>query len=647
MRPTYQNPVYPGNFPDPFVLKHCGEYWAYCTGTWPDGRWFGIMRSPDLVTWQPVDGALEPLPGVWPCQWAPEVVYDNGRFWMYYSLGDEATMHIRVAVAERPEGPFVDSGRQLTRETFAIDAHVFVDDDGARYLFYATDFLEHSHIGTGTVYDRLLDPWTPAGAPQPVTRARYDWQVYDPQRAEKGGVRWHTVEGPFVLKRKGRYVQMFSAGNWQNPTYGVSYAVSAQVDAPGEWEQAADGKNVLPVLQTIPGLVIGPGHNSVVRGPDNIQQFAVYHRWSPEVEGRAMAIDPLDWAGDRLLVFGPSTTPQPTPRLPAVHDLFEQDADGLDPRWSCAGGNWRTKGGAALQTQPEGLAEAALALPGAAWVCEVSLRALPAGGAEGSYGLALSDGDGPLLRVLLAPGSQRLRIVQPGLPEQGWDLPPEFAAEAFHLLRLTLNGQRVGVALDGGPPHGPWPLDRMPTTLALQTEGAAAAFAGFGLAEGWEDLFEQDGQPLSEQGWQGEGWQVRDRLLACGGGQPGGLLRKSTLAGSYELVVSLRAPTGRCGICPALSPEGTGPLLSLAQTSGGWTLVAHTPGGEQALPLPDTFDPQQFQQFRFQVGGGRIAVAWGMQPLGEIAAPGEIAQVGLAAEDAGAVFDMVRVSGMC
>src|SRR4051812_3840366 len=96
---TYQNPVYNKSFPDPFVLKYCGEYWAYCTATWKDGRWFGVLRSRDLVHWEEVGGALEPLPGAWPCQWAPEVSYLNGVFYLYYSLGNEATMHIRVATA--------------------------------------------------------------------------------------------------------------------------------------------------------------------------------------------------------------------------------------------------------------------------------------------------------------------------------------------------------------------------------------------------------------------------------------------------------------------------------------------------------------------------------------------------------------------
>ncbi len=117
MTNTYLNPVYNQSFPDPFVLKYRNEYWAYCTGDWPDGRRFGVLRSRDLVHWQPLAGALAPLPEQHPHYWAPEVTYYNGRFYLYYSAGDEATMQMRVAVAEHPVGPFVDSGQRLTKRT--------------------------------------------------------------------------------------------------------------------------------------------------------------------------------------------------------------------------------------------------------------------------------------------------------------------------------------------------------------------------------------------------------------------------------------------------------------------------------------------------------------------------------------------------
>src|SRR6185436_16028618 len=247
-------------------------------------------------------------------------------------------MQIRVAEATHPAGPFIDSGARLTFEDFAIDAHVFIDDDGQRWLFYATDFLDYRQIGTGTVCDAMLDPYTLRGKPQPVTRARYDWQVYDPQRKEKGGVRWYTVEGSFVLKHKGLYYQMFSSGNWQHESYGVSYAVSDQINRGEEWVQHADGVHVLPILRTIPGKVIGPGHNSVVRGPDNQQLFCIYHRWSEDLAVRVLAIDRLEWAGERLLLIGPTTNSQPVPSMPVLADYFRIEREEcLAGLWDCTG----------------------------------------------------------------------------------------------------------------------------------------------------------------------------------------------------------------------------------------------------------------------------------------------------------------------
>jgi arabinan endo-1,5-alpha-L-arabinosidase len=103
---SYQNPVTRIPSADPFVLKHAGEYWAYVTGKWQDGRCFGILHSKDLVNWEVHAGALPPLappPGMeYSCYWAPEVTYENGVFYLYYSVGNEEYMHIRVATSANP-----------------------------------------------------------------------------------------------------------------------------------------------------------------------------------------------------------------------------------------------------------------------------------------------------------------------------------------------------------------------------------------------------------------------------------------------------------------------------------------------------------------------------------------------------------------
>jgi GH43 family beta-xylosidase len=656
---TYLNPVYNHSFPDPFVLKHRGEYWGYCTGFRPDGRCFGVLHSRDLVDWREVGSAMEPLPVQATCYWAPEVVYENGRFLMYYSVGNEEQMEIRVAVSEHPAGPFVDSGRKLTTEEFAIDPHVFFDEDGSRYLFYATDFLEHTHIGTGTVVDAMIDPFTLAGRPRPVTRANHDWQVYDPRRAEKGGVRWYTVEGPCVLKHKSIYYQMFSGGNWKNVTYGVSYATNDHVYSMEEWKQAADGDQVLLVLRTIPGKVIGPGHNSAVRGPDNRQLFCIYHRWSEETTERVMAIDPLDWAGPRMLVIGPSTTPQPAPNAPTAFDFFDEDHDrNLGPLWDCPTGQWRALDGEAIQAVQTGYAEARCRARGQCFLAEVSLRSVETG-AEGGFGLALNDAGGPILRLLLAPS--RARAVISTLTTTGWterdvELPLDFEPTTHHLLRCEVDGPFVQVALDSGRELLRTRMDASPQYLSLITDGMAAAFAGFSLTAGWEDLFTEWRGSVADRGWQqrivaGE-WFIRDQQLWCRNTEStGSFVTRGPQLESYEMVVNVRlqsdALAGGCyGFYPALEFEDPGPLVTVNLTAEGWSVRLVGPSVQRVFPLPASFDPARYQQFRFRKIDRRLLIQWETEVLGEAVAPAAPTQTGLYVYGAETVFDLVRVTAI-
>ena len=48
------------------------------------------------------------------------------------------------------------------------------------------------------------------------------------------------------------------------------------------------------VLRTIPGQLLGPGHNSMVVGPDG-EDYLVYHAWDPQMTGRRMFLAPMDW----------------------------------------------------------------------------------------------------------------------------------------------------------------------------------------------------------------------------------------------------------------------------------------------------------------------------------------------------------------
>jgi arabinoxylan arabinofuranohydrolase len=125
---------------DPHALVHgadCYLFTGHDVGVgvpgWvmPDWR---IYRSTDLRRWTHV-GTIDPADtylgaGHTAC-WAGDIVERHGRFYWYFSNGSK---EIGVAVAERPEGPYVDArGGPLVA---SFDPTVFEDRDGTAYLVY-------------------------------------------------------------------------------------------------------------------------------------------------------------------------------------------------------------------------------------------------------------------------------------------------------------------------------------------------------------------------------------------------------------------------------------------------------------------------------------------------------------------------------
>jgi GH43 family beta-xylosidase len=163
-------------------------------------------------------------------------------------------------------------------------------------------------VGTGIVVDRMLDMFTLAGEPRVVIRPHADWQLFKAQRPMYGAVYdWYTIEGAALRFHNGRYYCFFSGGAWENDNYGIAYAVADNVLGP--YRLPSENQKVL--LRSVPGRVIGPGHNSFTMSPDGDQEYIVYHAWDPGRTARRMCIDPLDWDDGTPVVRGPTWTPQP------------------------------------------------------------------------------------------------------------------------------------------------------------------------------------------------------------------------------------------------------------------------------------------------------------------------------------------------
>lgn len=315
MQVTYRNPVWPGEFADPFVLKWQGEYYAYGTsGDRRDNKIFPILHSKNLAEWTHIGNALDPLPDLPDGNyWAPEVAERDGKFYMYFSAGQrmaDETQRLHVAVADHPAGPFRTVTKLMPDEGFTIDASPFRDPkDNRWYLFFCKDFFQ-GKVGTGVAVVPLADSMTAtAGNSTPILRASADWQIYERNRTIYGRAwdAWYTVEGPNVLYQEGRYYCLYSGGAWHSLNYGVSFGVADQVLGPYQDLHSSQGPSV---LQGIPHQVLGPGHNSVVVGPDDRTLFIVYHAWDAQRTARRMCIDPLRWTPNGPKCTGPTTDEQ-------------------------------------------------------------------------------------------------------------------------------------------------------------------------------------------------------------------------------------------------------------------------------------------------------------------------------------------------
>ena len=303
---SHANPVYAGYFADPFVWKFEDQYYAIGTGELEAtgksvGKVFSILRSTDLFHWQFASNALiQPDAKFGTHFWAPEVAYSDGKFYLYYSIGfDDREHQVRVATADAPIGPYRDTGISLIDPKncpFAIDPHPFRDDDGQWYLFYARDFLDSDaerRAGTALVVARMKTMTELGGNERVVLRARRDWQRFESNRLMYGQRwDWHTLEGPCIRKHDGKYYCFYSGGRWETENYGVDHAISDNVLGPYSDDDNDAGPRV---LKTIPGELIGPGHNSIVLGPDGETEYIIYHAWDKEMTARQMCVDELIW----------------------------------------------------------------------------------------------------------------------------------------------------------------------------------------------------------------------------------------------------------------------------------------------------------------------------------------------------------------
>lgn len=285
---TSGNPIFPGWYADPEGAVFDGQYWVFPTysADYDDQTFMDAFSSPDLVNWTKHPRVLEKKNVQWArrAMWAPAVVHANGQYYLFFGANDVHEGEIGgigVATAARPEGPYKDAlGKPLINEIVngaqPIDQFVFRDDDGQYYMYYGG----WGHCNMAKLSPDLLSivPFADGSKYKEVTPENY-------------------VEGPFMLKRKGKYYFMWSEGGWGGPDYCVAYAIADSPFGPF--------KRVGKILQQDPAVATGAGHHSVIQVPGKDEYYIVYHRRPLNETGRdsrATCIDRLYFDKDGKIV---------------------------------------------------------------------------------------------------------------------------------------------------------------------------------------------------------------------------------------------------------------------------------------------------------------------------------------------------------
>jgi beta-xylosidase len=294
---TYKNPVLVETFSspimgtigigDPTVISYEGKYYLYPTG---DNHSYDVYISSDLIHWEKGPKVFRYAEsGVW----APDVFYNpaDWKFYLYYTVH----RRIGVAVADRPDGTFTDLGALVNN---AIDAHLFLDEDGKYYLYYV-------QFPAFTICVQPMEtPVRKKGEPLKIIQPGQLWE-------KKNGP---VTEAPWVLKHQGIYYLLYSGGGPDTQDYAIGYAIS----------QSPIGPFVKyfgnPIVKK-GKRAFGPGHCSVIKTPDG-KLWMVYHQKKGGSRGwdRIICIDQL-WFDNTGTLHGKATrsTLQPAPVTAAKH----------------------------------------------------------------------------------------------------------------------------------------------------------------------------------------------------------------------------------------------------------------------------------------------------------------------------------------
>ena len=328
---TYQNPVLPGFFPDPSLVR-VGEDFYLVNSTFQYFPAIIISHSRDLVHWKQIGHVFED-PGSLDLTgfddgcgiWAPDISYHDGEFYIFYclvQLKKDRSVNVRGNYVTRSKsitGPW-SKPVQLTEE--GNDPSHFVDDDGTHYMLYAGGIPK----GSATKISKLNADCTKV--------------VDGPHWIDYGGEK-RAPEGPHMFKKDGWYYHTMAASGGIYDGHHQLIARSKNVLGPYE----ASPHNPF-IAQLDPKAPIQHhGHAKLVKTQNN-EWWALYlcqrRLKGFSTLGRETGLDRVDWQADGWPLINNGKGPSESnnfPKLPFTpqenlrSDEFDASRLGVQWQW--------------------------------------------------------------------------------------------------------------------------------------------------------------------------------------------------------------------------------------------------------------------------------------------------------------------------
>lgn len=311
---TYTNPVFEPVLADPTVVKVGDQFYAYGTeDNWGEEGGYHlvpVIKSEDLVNWELVGNSMAKKP-TWKDRggiWAPDVTQVGEKFFMYYSFSTwgDPNPGIGLAIADSPEGPFIDEGKVFDSEEIGVPNSIdpfYIEENNKKFLIW------------GSFHGLYLTALTADGK-KPT--------------GEKIQLAGDHLEAAYIFQKDGYFYLFGSAGTCcegANSTYKVLVGRSENLEGP---YFDKEGNNMLNsnagtlVVGTNKNEIgyAGPGHNAEIITDEQGQSWLLYHGMSKEkpkldngTNRRVLLLDKILWAEGWPSIAGqePSTSKQPSP----------------------------------------------------------------------------------------------------------------------------------------------------------------------------------------------------------------------------------------------------------------------------------------------------------------------------------------------